>query len=101
MVKKAFEAVVSRGRIDSGRLLRAPAVRYPIPIPADLIDFFDEVGVEDLVRLQHPEETSLFDAFFQVSHGPFDGNVVQRGQFRRVVSGSARASGNGPQAAQL
>ncbi len=41
MVKKAFEAVVSGSRVDSGRLISAPAVRYPIAIPANLIDLLD------------------------------------------------------------
>src|SRR5262249_42188193 len=82
MVKKAVEAVVSRGRVDRGRLLRAPAVRYPVAIPANLIDLLDEIGVDVLVRFQHFEETAVLDAFFHLVQGAFDGHVAQWWQLR-------------------
>jgi hypothetical protein len=75
MVNEASEAIICRSRVDSFRLIRAPAVRYPVAIPANLIDLLDEIGVHGLVRLQYLEETAVLDAVSHLVEGTFDGDV--------------------------
>src|SRR5262245_58160682 len=76
MVKKALKAVVSCRRINGGRLLSAPTVCDPIAIPANLIDFLDEIGIEVLVRFQHFEETAVLDALSHLVEGTLDGHLT-------------------------
>src|SRR5438445_12411151 len=78
MVKKTFQAFVSRCRIDRGRLLSAPAMSYPVAIPANLIDLLDKIGVQFFVRFQHFGETALLDAFFHLDEGMLDSHMTQR-----------------------
>ena len=61
-----IQSLVGHPRSDPVGSDSSPPVSDPVAVAPDLVDFFDQAGIEGLVRLEDPEEAAFAHLLFEI-----------------------------------